>query len=94
LPQQIKKQSADCRQYEAQAEEAESALASAWRGKPVYGKLTHLGREVVESAVMLQEAVASAKAVGRLQNEKKRLVEQLNTEKCITKLPRNFPRNY
>jgi hypothetical protein len=85
---------ADCRQYDAQAEEAESALASAWRGKPVYGKLTHLGRGVVASAVMLQEAVAFATTVGRLQNEKKRLVEQLNKEKCITKLPRNFPRNH
>ena len=71
---------ADCREYEARAEEAESVLASAWRGKSVHGKLTHLGREVVASAVMLQEAVASATAVGRLQNEKKRLVEQLNKE--------------
>jgi hypothetical protein len=50
------------------------------RGKPVHGKLTHVGREVVASAVMLQEAVASATTVGRLQNEKKRLVEQLNKE--------------
>jgi hypothetical protein len=39
---------------------------------------THLGREVVASDLMLQEAVASATAVGRLQNEKKRLVEKLN----------------
>jgi hypothetical protein len=46
----------------------------------VHEKLTHVGREVVASAVMLQEAVASATAVGRLQNEKKRLVEQLNKE--------------
>ena len=84
---------ADCREYEARAEEAESVLASAWRGKPVHGKLTHLGRAVVASAVMLQEAVTSATIVGRLQNEKKRLVEQLNKEKCITKLPRNFPLN-
>jgi hypothetical protein len=37
-----------------------------------------LEREVVASDVMLQKAVASATAAGRLQNEKKRLVEQLN----------------
>jgi hypothetical protein len=72
---------ADCRQYGAGADEAESALASAWRGKPVHGKLTHLVREVVASAVMLQEAVAPDTTVGRLQNEKKRLVEQFNKEK-------------
>jgi hypothetical protein len=47
----------------------------------VYEKLTYLGRDVVEYAVMLQEAVASATTAGRLQNEKKRLDGQLNKVK-------------